>query len=87
MVRRDADPVAQHPDQDGRKHPAEVSTTDLYAPRHGRPLMPGHIFVETCDRLSAALDSREQAFQAQPDWRQFGTLEGAGPATRFWRWR
>ncbi|MGE0048859.1 MAG: TraI domain-containing protein [Acidithiobacillus sp.] len=73
-----------------RQHAPDLVTAlklHWYAPRRGRPLMPGHIFVEACDRLSAALDSREQAFQAQPDWRQFGTLEGAGPATRFWRLR
>lgn len=56
-----------------------------YRPRHGRPLMPGQLLVEACDRMSAALDSREQAFEQQPAWRQFGRLEGAGPVSRFWR--
>jgi 3'-5' exoribonuclease len=58
-----------------------------YPPRHGRPLMPGQLLVEACDRMSAALDSREQAFQQQPAWRQFGRLDGSGPASRFWRLR
>ncbi|MEY2342917.1 TraI domain-containing protein [Acidithiobacillus sp. IBUN Pt1247-S3] len=58
-----------------------------YPPRHGRPLMPGQIFVEACDRVSAALDSRQQAFQEEPAWRQIGTVEGPGPASRFWRLR
>lgn len=58
-----------------------------YPPRYGRPLMPGRILVEACDRVSAALDSREQVFLGQPDWRQWGQLEGPGPVTRFWRLR
>ncbi len=58
-----------------------------YPPQQGRPLMPGRILVEACDRTSAALDSRQQVFSGQPAWRQYGQREGSGPIERFWRLR
>ncbi len=69
-----------------RQNPDLVAALKIHwSSRTSRPLMPGRIQVDVCDRMSAALDSRQQAFTAQPPHRQFACLSGPGPASRFWR--
>ncbi|MDD3760440.1 MAG: TraI domain-containing protein [Acidithiobacillus sp.] len=73
-----------------RQHAPDLVTAlklHWHTPYRGRPLMPGRILVEACDRTSAALDSREQVFRGEPEWRQLGQMEGPGPMTRYWRLR
>ncbi|WP_215842602.1 HD domain-containing protein [Acidithiobacillus montserratensis] len=71
-----------------RQSPELVTALKIHwSGRTPRPLMPGRILVESCDRMSAALDSRRLAFAQQPAQRQFAQLSGPGPATRFWRLR
>lgn len=41
--------------------------------------------VRSADRISAGADARELAFDGHPQWHQHATLQGFGPATRFWR--
>lgn len=69
-----------------QRAPDLVSALKIHwSSRSTRPLMPGRILVEACDRMSAALDSRQQAFTDQSPRQQFAHLPGPGPSTRFWR--
>lgn len=49
-----------------------------------RPWLPSLMIVQVADRLSAAEDTRRQAFINRPDWQRFATLDVPGSPSRFW---
>lgn len=49
-----------------------------------RPWLPSLMIVQVADRLSAAEDTRRQAFVNRPDWQRFATLDVPGSPSRFW---
>lgn len=81
-----AEVLAMHLARLRRQSPELVTALKIHwSGRTSRPLMPGRLWVESCDRMSAAMDSRRLAFEQQPAKNQFAQLPGPGPTTRFWR--
>lgn len=56
----------------------------LLQPRQQRPVLPIALTVKQADIMSAAADSRKQAFMDKPNWCSFARLEGPGPASSYW---
>ncbi|MCK9247157.1 MAG: TraI domain-containing protein [Anaerolineaceae bacterium] len=56
----------------------------LLAPRQTRPLMPIALAIKQADIMSAAADSRRQAFSGKPDWQRLAAHETSGPRSLYW---